>query len=118
MAVSRISNGAALSPELERAASRLAGILQPNAILSRPSELVTYSADGLPFYRKRPALAVFPETREELIAVVRALADEGIPFVPRGAGTGLSGGALAENDAVIIFEGGAGTRLAPPRPLH
>jgi glycolate oxidase subunit GlcD len=92
----------ALSPQLERAAIRLASIVGPRAVLSRPSELVTYSADGLPFYRKRPALAVFPETRDELIAVVRALAEERIPFVPRGAGTGLSGGALAENDAVII----------------
>src|SRR5687767_1957951 len=92
----------ALSPQLERAAARLASIVGPKAILSRPSELVTYSADGLPFYRKRPALAVFPETREQLIAVVRALAEERIPFVPRGAGTGLSGGALAENDAVVI----------------
>ncbi len=94
--------GAALSPQLERAAARLASIVGPKAILSRPSELVTYSADGLPFYRKRPALAVFPETREQLIAVVRALAAERVPFVPRGAGTGLSGGALAENDAVVI----------------
>ena len=96
------AGAAALSPELERAATRLASIVRPHALLSRPSELVTYSADGLPFYRKRPALAVFPETREELIAVVRALAEERIPFVPRGAGTGLSGGALAESDAVII----------------
>ena len=104
MAASPISDaaGAALSPQLERAAARLASIVGPRAILSRPSELVTYSADGLPFYRKRPALAVFPETREELIAVVRALAEERVPFVPRGAGTGLSGGALAENDAVVI----------------
>ena len=104
MAASPISSAAeaALSPQLERAAARLASIVGPKAILSRPSELVTYSADGLPFYRKRPALAVFPETREELIAIVRALAEEGVPFVPRGAGTGLSGGALAENDAVVI----------------
>jgi glycolate oxidase subunit GlcD len=104
MAASPISEAAsvALSPALERAASRLASIVGPRAILSRPSELVTYSADGLPFYRKRPALAVFPETREQLIAVVRALAEERVPFVPRGAGTGLSGGALAENDAVVI----------------
>src|SRR5687767_9589135 len=92
----------ALSPQLERAAIRLASIVGPRAVLSRPSELVTYSADGLPFYRKRPALAVFPETRDALVAVVRALAEERIPFVPRGAGTGLSGGALAENDAVVI----------------
>ena len=105
MAVSHIPDGGttpALSPSLERAAVRLASIVGPRAVLSRPSELVTYSADGLPFYRKRPALAVFPETRDELISVVRTLAEDGVPFVPRGAGTGLSGGALAESNAVII----------------
>ena len=104
MAAPHTSSSAAeaRSPQLERAASRLTSIVGHRGVLSRPSELVTYSSDGLPFYRKRPALAVFPETRDQLIAVVRALADEGIPFVPRGAGTGLSGGALAENDAVII----------------
>jgi glycolate oxidase subunit GlcD len=92
----------ALSPELERARERLIGIVGAHAVLARPSELVTYSSDGLPFYRKRPALAVFPETRDQLVAVVRALAEEKVPFVPRGAGTGLSGGALAEHDAVIV----------------
>lgn len=107
MAAPRSSEPVALdegarSPALARAAHRLAALVPPHALLTRPSQLVTYSADGLPFYRKRPALAVFPETREQLVAVVRALADEGVPFVPRGAGTGLSGGALAENDAVIV----------------
>jgi glycolate oxidase subunit GlcD len=48
-----------------------------------------------------PSLAVFPGTRDEVVAVVRALAAAGVPFVPRGAGTGLSGGALA-NDVVLL----------------
>ena len=70
-------------------------------MLRRAGELLVYSADGLPGYRRIPTLAVLPGTREELIAVVRALAADGVPFVPRGAGTGLSGGALTEN-AVLI----------------
>ena len=75
-------------------------IVGARRVLSRPGELVVYTADGLPAYRKQPALAVFPGTRDELIAVVRALASRDIPFVPRGAGTGLSGGALA--DGVVL----------------
>ncbi|HET7564550.1 MAG TPA: FAD-linked oxidase C-terminal domain-containing protein [Gemmatimonadaceae bacterium] len=80
----------------------LTAIVGPRGVLSRPSELMVYAADGLPTYRKRPALAVFPSTRDELIAVVRALAEAKRPFLPRGAGTGLSGGALADGDTVIV----------------
>jgi len=66
------------------------------------SERVTYASDGLPTHRRLPALVVLPGTRDELIAVIRVLSQAGIPFVPRGAGTGLSGGALAAPDAVLI----------------
>src|SRR5256885_6865862 len=76
-------------------AERLAEIVGPAHVLSRPSELLVYNSDGLPGYRKQPRLAVFPGTRDEAVAVVRLLSQEGLPFVPRGAGTRLSGGALA-----------------------
>jgi glycolate oxidase subunit GlcD len=69
--------------------------------LQRTSALAAYASDGLPGYHQTPSLAVFPGTREELIAVVRALATAGVPFVPRGAGTGLSGGALADGTVLI-----------------
>src|SRR5215475_6244958 len=82
-------------------ADRLAEIVGARRVLFRPSELLTYTADALPSYHKRPGLAVFPGTRDEVIAVVRELARRGIPFVPRGAGTGLSGGALAEGVVLI-----------------
>ncbi|HZH40145.1 MAG TPA: FAD-binding protein, partial [Gemmatimonadales bacterium] len=59
------------------------------------AERLTYAADGLPTHRTLPGVVVLPGTREEVIAVVRLLASRNIPFVPRGAGTGLSGGALA-----------------------
>ena len=58
--------------------------------------------DGLPTHRRVPDLVVLPGTREELIAVVRLLAALGVPFVPRGAGTGLSGGALADEGSVLL----------------
>ena len=82
-------------------ATRLASIVGERRVLFRPSELLTYASDGLPSYSMRPAMAVFPGTREELVAVVRELARSRVPFVPRGAGTGLSGGALAD-DVVLI----------------
>ncbi len=92
------------NPTVDRAtlAIALRKIVGERGVLERPSELLAYAADGLPTYRKRPALAVFPATREQLVAVVRALHAAECPFVPRGAGTGLSGGALAEGDAVIV----------------
>ncbi|HET7585774.1 MAG TPA: FAD-linked oxidase C-terminal domain-containing protein [Gemmatimonadaceae bacterium] len=80
----------------------LAGIVGPANVLSRSAELLAYSADGLPTYRMLPRLVVFPTSRDELVAVVRALARAGVPFVPRGAGTGLSGGALGDPDTVVV----------------
>jgi len=86
------------SPDLS---PRLADIVGSHHVLSRPSELLVYNSDGLPGYRRQPRLAVFPGTREEAIAVVRLLAELQMPFVPRGAGTGLSGGALADDIVVV-----------------
>ncbi len=85
----------------ERLASDLAGIVGERFVLLRPSELLVYNSDGLPGYRRQPRLAVFPGTRDQTIEVVRLLAAANAPFVPRGAGTGLSGGALAD-DVVLL----------------
>ena len=95
------STPAHASPAKSAIAERLAEIVGERHVLSRPSELLVYNSDGLPGYRRQPRLAVFPGTRDETIAVVRLLAAEGLPFVPRGAGTGLSGGALADDIVVI-----------------
>src|SRR6266478_1943067 len=65
-------------------------------------ERVTYARDGLPTHRRVPGVVVLPGSRDEVVAVVRLLAALGVPFVPRGAGTGLSGGALADDDAVLL----------------
>jgi len=81
--------------------AQLGAIVGARYVRAKPSELLVYESDGLPGYRKRPSLAVFPGTRDEVVAVVQLLARESIPFVPRGAGTGLSGGALAD-DIVLI----------------
>ncbi|MES2178407.1 MAG: FAD-linked oxidase C-terminal domain-containing protein [Gemmatimonadota bacterium] len=81
--------------------ARLAAIVGAGRVLTRPAELRTYESDGLPGYSVKPSLAVFPGTRDEIVAVVRLLAETGTAYVARGAGTGLSGGALAD-DVVLI----------------
>ncbi|MCE9601646.1 MAG: FAD-binding protein [Gemmatimonadetes bacterium] len=70
-------------------------------VIARATQLLVYRSDALPGLQRAPALAVFPGTRDELVAVVRALAAAGAPFVARGAGTGLSGGALAEGITLL-----------------
>src|SRR5216110_2461203 len=80
----------------------LAAIVGERHVSEARAERFTYAMDGLPTHRRVPDLVVLPGTREELIAVVRLLAALGVPFVPRGAGTGLSGGALADEGSVLV----------------
>src|SRR5947207_13793161 len=80
----------------------LAAIVGETHLRQARAERVTYSMDGLPTHRRVPDLVVLPGTREEVIAVVRLFAALGVPFVPRGAGTGLSGGALADEGSVLL----------------
>src|SRR6266550_4414889 len=80
----------------------LSAIVGERHVREARAERLTYSMDGLPTHRRVPDVVVLPGTREELIAVVRLLAAHGVPFVPRGAGTGLSGGALADEGTVLL----------------
>src|SRR5258708_24039638 len=80
----------------------LAAIVGERHVREARAERMTYSMDGLPTHRRVPDLVVLPGTREELIAVVRLLAALGVSFVPRGAGTGLSGGALADEGSALV----------------
>jgi len=66
------------------------------------AERATYAMDGLTTHTRVPGVVVLPGSRDEVIAIIRLLASHGVPFVPRGAGTGLSGGALASEGAVLI----------------
>ncbi len=66
------------------------------------AERATYAKDGLTVHRRVPGVVVLPGTRDEVVAVVRLLAAHDVPLVPRGAGTGLSGGALAGEGAVLL----------------
>jgi glycolate oxidase subunit GlcD len=79
----------------------LARIVGEAQVLTRASALLVYESDALPGNQRTPGLAVFPGTRDELVAVVRCLAAHDVPFVARGAGTGLSGGALADGTVLL-----------------
>jgi len=71
-------------------------------VLSEPEELLVYECDGLPQHKHPPRAVVFPTSTEETSEVLSLLSDEGVSFAPRGAGTGLSGGALAIDRGVVI----------------
>ncbi len=77
-------------------------IVGEGGCLSRPEELFTYECDGLTLHTGRPTAVVLPRETSEVSRLVRACRRHGVPFVPRGAGTGLSGGALARDGAVAI----------------
>jgi glycolate oxidase subunit GlcD len=80
----------------------LSAIVGSENVLSKPDELLVYECDGLPHHKHRPSAVVFPSSTEETAAIMGELARANVPFTPRGAGTGLSGGALALNSGVVI----------------
>jgi glycolate oxidase subunit GlcD len=71
-------------------------------VLTKADELLVYECDGLPQHKHLPRAVVFPNSTEETAEVMRVLARNDVPFTPRGAGTGLSGGALALDRGVVI----------------
>ncbi len=77
-------------------------VLSDDQVVRRKEELLVYECDGLTSYRQRPAIVVLPKTTEEVAAAVKVCDRNRIPFVTRGAGTGLSGGALPIEDSVLI----------------
>ncbi len=81
--------------ELER-------IVGPDGLVRDASELLTYESDGLVRLRERPAAAVLPDSADQVQAVVGLCHRTKVPFVARGQGTGLSGGALPHPDGVLI----------------
>ena len=85
-----------------RLASTLRAVCGAAGVITDPLQLRTYECDGLTSHRTVPALVVLPETAEAVAAVVRACAAAGVPFVARGSGTGLSGGALPHASGVLI----------------
>jgi glycolate oxidase len=83
-------------------AARLRPVLGPHGIITDPAQLSTYACDGLTSHAAIPGLVTLPTTAEQIAEVVRCCIDEGIPYVARGSGTGLSAGALPRSDGVLI----------------
>jgi glycolate oxidase len=77
-------------------------VVGKNGVVQRREELIVYECDGLASYRQRPALVVLPRTTEEVANLVKICDRNSIPWVARGAGTGLSGGALPVENCVLI----------------
>jgi glycolate oxidase len=88
-------DAATLIPELER-------ICGSDHVVTHPHQLRTYESDGLLQYAVTPGAVVLPENAEQVQAVVRACHERAVPWVARGAGSGLSGGALPLEEGVLI----------------
>lgn len=80
----------------------LAQVLPPHALLWRGEDTVPYECDGLTAYREQPLVVVLPETEEQVSAVLRTCHALEVPVVARGAGTGLSGGAMPHKLGVTL----------------
>ncbi|MEW6688009.1 MAG: FAD-linked oxidase C-terminal domain-containing protein [Pseudomonadota bacterium] len=94
-------------PEVDRqrqkeVSERLREILPERAVLWQEEDTRPYECDGLTAYRRVPMVVALPETEEQVQRVLKTCSAMGVPVVPRGAGTGLSGGALPPGDGVLL----------------
>lgn len=80
----------------------LMDLVGESAVLYKQEDLLAYDCDGYTIQKGQPRAVVFPTSTEEVAAIVRLLHQKKIPFIPRGAGTGLSGGAIPLGGEVII----------------
>src|SRR5579859_5121526 len=83
----------------------LRAIMPGEGVIDDLEERRAYECDGLSVYRQIPMVVVLPSTVEQVSAVLRYCRDNGVKVVPRGAGTGLSGGALPLADGVLLGMG-------------
>ena len=83
-------------------AERIAAVVGAANVVTDPAELLVYEADGLTHGRTPPAMVVLPGSTAEVVEVVRIARDAGMPLVPRGAGTGLSGGARPVEGCAVV----------------
>src|ERR687884_290157 len=81
---------------------RLRAIVGRDAVLTAPSDLLVYECDGYTIEKNRPDVVVFPTSTDQVVEVVKACNEYGVPFLPRGAGTSLAGGCLPVGGGVMI----------------
>src|SRR6266851_234925 len=84
-----------------KAKQKLISLLGPRGYLDRPEDLTLYEYDGS-VDKSRPEMIVFPRSTEDVVTIVKITGEHGVPIVGRGAGTGLSGGAIARSGGVVI----------------
>ena len=89
----------------DKIVSDIGRIINPKNVLSHPDELRPFETDGLTAYRQMPLIVVMPETVEEVSNILKYCNDNKVKVVPRGAGTGLSGGSLPLEDCVLMAMG-------------
>jgi len=77
----------------------------PDGVVADPSGLATFDADALSAYHQMPLVCVLPSNRQQVSEILKYAASHGVPIVPRGAGTSLSGGALPREDGILIGMG-------------
>ncbi|CAN7228498.1 FAD-binding protein [Rhizobium sp. LjRoot30] len=80
----------------------LIDLLPKDCLIHAPRELVPFETDAFVSYRRVPLAVALPRTTEEVAAIMRYCHKYGVPVVPRGAGTSLSGGAIPQEDAVVL----------------
>ncbi|MGH3390051.1 MAG: FAD-linked oxidase C-terminal domain-containing protein [Actinomadura sp.] len=91
-----------MSTQLMALAARFTELLEADRVITDPVRLRTYECDGLTYHKAMPGVVVLPDTAEQIAAIVRECAAAEVPYVARGSGTGLSGGALPRTDGVLI----------------
>ena len=77
----------------------------PDGVVADKSGLATFDADALSAYHQMPLVCVLPSNRQQVSEILRYAQPQGVPIVPRGAGTSLSGGALPREDGILIGMG-------------
>jgi glycolate oxidase len=83
-------------------AAALRARLPERCVLSDPEDTRPYECDGLAAYRQLPMIVTLPDSEEQVLAILDVCRELGVPIVPRGAGTGLSGGALPIAEGVVL----------------
>jgi glycolate oxidase len=86
----------------EEIVAGLKRLLPADAVVDSEDERRAFETDALTAYRRLPLAAVLPSTTEEVAAVMRFCRENGVPVIPRGAGTSLAGGAIPQEDAVVV----------------
>jgi glycolate oxidase len=82
--------------------ARMSAILGPGGVLTERADLAVYECDGFTVEKNRPDVVVFPSSTEQVVAIVKACNELGVPFLARGAGTSLAGGCVPVGGGVMI----------------